>query len=69
MYSWLADCYFVEKAYNAEKAGASAILVMDDTDEQLLTMAAPEERPEIAKLREDISIPTALISKVSLPPE
>lgn len=59
-----ADCYFVEKAFNAEKAGAKAILVMDDREEQLLTMAAPEDRPEIAKLREDISIPTALIRRV-----
>ena len=57
-------CYFVEKAYNAEQAGAKAIMVMDDREEQLLTMAAPEDHPEIAKLREDISIPTALITKV-----
>lgn len=63
------DCYFVEKAYNAEKAGAKAILVMDDREEQLLTMAAPEDRPEIAKLREDISIPTALIRRVLLSPQ
>lgn len=37
---------------------------MDDREEQLLTMAAPEDRPEIAKLREDITIPTALVSRV-----
>ena len=55
----------MEKAYNAEKAGAKAILVMDDREEQLLTMAAPEDHPEIAKLREDITIPTALIRRVS----
>jgi len=55
----------VEKAYNAEKAGAKAILVMDDREEQLLTMAAPEDHPEIAKLREDITIPTALIRRVN----
>lgn len=59
-----ADCYFVEKAYNAEKAGAKALLVMDDRDEQLLTMAAPEDHPEIAKLREDITIPTMLVDRV-----
>ena len=62
------DCYFVEKAFNAEKAGAKAILVMDDREEQLLTMAAPEDHPEIAKLREDITIPTALIRRVSTVP-
>ena len=61
-----ADCYFVEKAYNAEQAGARAVIVMDDREEQLLTMAAPEDRPEIAKLREDITIPTALVSRVRI---
>ncbi len=55
----------MEKAFNAEKAVAKAILVMDDREEQLLTMAAPEDHPEIAKLREDITIPTALIRRVS----
>ena len=54
----------MEKAYNAEKAGAKAILVMDDRQEPLLTMAAPEDHPEIAKLREDITLPTALVRKV-----
>jgi hypothetical protein len=29
-------------------------------------MAAPEDRPEIAKLANDISIPTALLTQVSL---
>ncbi|KAK9840728.1 hypothetical protein WJX81_000565 [Elliptochloris bilobata] len=55
------DCYFIEKAYNAEKAGAKAIIVTDYKDERLLTMAAPEDRPEIAKLKDDITIPTALV--------
>ena len=59
----------MEKAYNAERAGAKAILVMDDREEQLLTMAAPEDHPEIAKLREDITIPTALVRRVRLPDE
>ncbi len=29
-------------------------------------MAAPEDRPEIAKLANDISIPTALLTQVSM---
>ncbi|CAL5228469.1 g11610 [Coccomyxa viridis] len=57
------DCYFVEKAYNAEKAGAKAIIVADYKDERLLTMAVPEDRPEIAALKNDITIPTALITE------
>jgi hypothetical protein len=56
------DCYFIEKAFNAEKAGAAAIIVADYKDERLLTMAAPDDRPEIARLKEEISIPTALVT-------
>ena len=42
----------------------------DYKDERLLTMAVPEDRPEIAKLKNDITIPTALITQEvgSLPP-
>ncbi len=41
---------------------------MDYQDERLLTMAAPEDRPEIAKLRDDITIPTALVQQARAPP-
>ncbi len=34
----------------------------DNKDERLLTMAVPEDRPEIAALKNDITIPTALIT-------
>lgn len=57
------DCYFVEKAFNAEQAGYKAIMVADNVEEGLLTMALPEDRPEIAKLIDDITIPTALVTK------
>ncbi len=36
----------------------------DYKDERLLTMAVPEDRPEIAALKNDITIPTALITEV-----
>ena len=32
------DCFFIEKAFNAEKAGAAALIVADDRDEALVTM-------------------------------
>lgn len=35
----------------------------DYKDERLLTMAVPEDRPEIAALKNDITIPTALITQ------
>ena len=35
----------------------------DYKDERLLTMAVPEDRPEIAKLKNDITIPTALVTQ------
>ena len=54
----------MEKAFNAEQAGYKAIMVADNIEEGLLTMALPEDRPEIAKLIDDITIPTALVTKV-----
>ena len=40
-------------------------MIYDDTNEKLLTMAAPEDRPEIAKLADDITVPTALLTQVT----
>ena len=34
------DCFFIEKASNAEKAGAAALIVADDRDEALVTMVS-----------------------------
>ena len=56
-------CLYVQ-AYNAQNAGAKAILIVDNVEESLLTMSNPEERPEIAKLKNDITIATALVKKV-----
>ncbi|XP_051127143.1 vacuolar-sorting receptor 1-like [Andrographis paniculata] len=55
------DCYFTVKAWNAQKAGAAAILVADDRVEPLITMDTPEEAE--SKYVQNISIPSALISK------
>ena len=40
-----------------------AVLVADYKDEKLLTMAAPEDRPELAKLKDEITVPTALVTQ------
>ena len=40
------------------------MLIMDNVDEGLLTMSNPEDRPEIAKLKNDVNIPCALVQKV-----
>ncbi|KAM7467900.1 hypothetical protein LguiB_015462 [Lonicera macranthoides] len=57
------DCYFTLKAWNAQKAGAAAILVADNKDEPLITMDAPEEEDAQADYLQNISIPSALIAK------
>ncbi|CAN6469415.1 unnamed protein product [Victoria cruziana] len=57
------DCYFTLKAWNAQKAGAAAILVADDKVEPLITMDTPEEENAGASYLENITIPSALISK------
>ena len=31
-------CYFAEKAFYAQEAGAKAVLIMDDKDERLITV-------------------------------
>jgi len=59
----LADCYFTLKAWNAQNAGAAAILVADDRNEPLITMDTPEEENADADYLQNITIPSALISK------
>ncbi|KAI4375567.1 hypothetical protein MLD38_013422 [Melastoma candidum] len=56
------ECFFALKAWNAQKAGASAVLVQDNTDETLITMDLPEDEGTPDYL-ENITIPSALIEK------
>ncbi|KAD3067584.1 hypothetical protein E3N88_35464 [Mikania micrantha] len=56
------DCYFTLKAWNAQKAGAAAILVADNRPEPLITMDMPEEENASADYLQNITIPSALIS-------
>lgn len=56
------DCYFARKAWNAQNAGAAAILVADDRDEPLITMDSPAEEKSEWYLQ-NITIPSALIEK------
>ncbi|KAK4418830.1 Vacuolar-sorting receptor 1 [Sesamum alatum] len=57
------DCYFTLKAWNAQNGGAAAILVADDRVEPLITMDTPEEEDARADYLQNITIPSALISK------
>ncbi|KAL6902035.1 hypothetical protein ACP4OV_004911 [Aristida adscensionis] len=54
------ECFFTVKAWNAQNAGAAALLVADDKGEPLITMDTPEEGKEHL---ENITIPAVLISK------
>ncbi|RWW56528.1 hypothetical protein BHE74_00036748 [Ensete ventricosum] len=56
------DCYFALKAWNAQQAGAAAVLVADNTDEPLLTMDNPEESQDL-KYVDKITIPSAFINR------
>ena len=58
----LSDCFFALKVWNAQKAGASAVLVADDREEALITMDTPEEDLS-AEYIGNITIPSALIEK------
>eukprot|EP00249_Psilotum_nudum_P016620 c25912_g1_i1 orf=674-2713(-) len=57
------DCYFALKVWNAQNAGAAAVLVADDRDEPLITMDSPEEDNTAAPYLANITIPSALIEK------
>lgn len=49
--------------WNAQKAGASALLVADDIDEPLITMDSPKENGLAAKYIQNITIPSALVER------
>ncbi|KAL3651693.1 Vacuolar-sorting receptor 3 [Castilleja foliolosa] len=57
------DCFFALKVWNAQNAGAAAVLVADNIDEALITMDSPEENGASAKYIENITIPSALLDK------
>ena len=63
MYLICADCFFTTKAWNAQNAGAAAILVADNKVEPLITMDTPEEDNGRADHLPNITIPSALVSK------
>ncbi|KAJ4754886.1 Vacuolar-sorting receptor 7 [Rhynchospora pubera] len=56
------DCYFALKSWNAQNAGAAAVLVGDNVDEPLLTMDTPEESFETEYVA-NITIPSAFITR------
>ncbi|NP_001169232.1 Vacuolar-sorting receptor 1-like precursor [Zea mays] len=55
------DCYFTTKGWNAQNAGAAAVLVADDRVEPLITMDSPESSG--TEHIENITIPSALVTK------
>ncbi|KAK1355544.1 Vacuolar-sorting receptor 1 [Heracleum sosnowskyi] len=57
------DCYFTLKAWNAQMAGAAALLVSDDRSEPLITMDTPEAQNAGEDYLQNITVPSALISK------
>lgn len=56
-------CYFALKVWNAQNAGAAAVLVTDDKVEPLITMDSPDEDNTAAEYLDKITIPSALIEK------
>ncbi|GAB4829476.1 Vacuolar-sorting receptor 6 [Ancistrocladus abbreviatus] len=56
------DCFFALKVWNAQQAGAAAVLVADNKDEPLITMDSPEESKDDGYV-EKIEIPSALIER------
>eukprot|EP00270_Netrium_digitus_P006016 TRINITY_DN1813_c0_g1_i3.p1 TRINITY_DN1813_c0_g1~~TRINITY_DN1813_c0_g1_i3.p1 ORF type:complete len:606 (+),score=130.28 TRINITY_DN1813_c0_g1_i3:60-1820(+) len=57
------NCFFTLKVWDAQLAGASAVLVADDREESLITMDAPDDDPDSIRYVSNISIPSALLQK------
>ncbi|XP_074268946.1 vacuolar-sorting receptor 6-like [Silene latifolia] len=57
------ECYFALKAWNAQQAGAAAVLVADSIDEPLITMDSPEESSDADGFIEKLDIPSVLIER------
>uniref|UniRef100_A0A2P2K590 Uncharacterized protein MANES_16G058100 n=1 Tax=Rhizophora mucronata TaxID=61149 RepID=A0A2P2K590_RHIMU len=57
------ECYFALKAWNAQQAGAAAMIVVDSIDEPLITMDSPEANNIADNYLEKLGIPSALIEK------
>ncbi|EPS57970.1 hypothetical protein M569_16845, partial [Genlisea aurea] len=57
------DCFFALKVWNAQNAGAAAVLVADDVSEALITMDTPEEDGSSLSYIANITIPSALVTK------
>ncbi|GJN39044.1 hypothetical protein PR202_gb28138 [Eleusine coracana subsp. coracana] len=56
------ECFFALKAWNAQRAGAAALLIADNVDEQLLTMDSPEASSDTDYI-DKINIPSALVNR------
>ncbi|KAL1833848.1 hypothetical protein ACET3Z_003499 [Daucus carota] len=57
------ECFFALKVWNAQQAGAAAVLVTDDRDEPLITMESPGESADADGYIDKIGIPSALIDR------
>ncbi|KAK4801620.1 hypothetical protein SAY86_022107 [Trapa natans] len=56
-------CYFAQKVWNGQQAGAAAVIVADNMDEPLITMDSPEASGDADGYVENIEVPSALIEK------
>ncbi|EFJ42092.1 hypothetical protein VOLCADRAFT_119519 [Volvox carteri f. nagariensis] len=55
-------CYFLDKVYNAQLAGAVGVLVADNEDEELTTAGAPDTDDTVDELR-NVDISAGVIKK------
>jgi len=60
------DCFFAEKAFHAQEAQAQAVIIMDNTDENIITMSRPQVNDEeVHEIVGQVEIPTVLITKAA----
>ncbi|GFR48708.1 hypothetical protein Agub_g10664 [Astrephomene gubernaculifera] len=56
------SCYFLDKVFNAQEAGADAVLIANDEPGELSTAVAPEDDPITDRELSSLSISAAMIS-------
>ncbi|KAL9251723.1 Vacuolar-sorting receptor 7-like protein [Drosera capensis] len=57
------ECLFALKAWNAQQAGAAAMLVVDNIDEPLITMDSPDMNSGSSDYVDKIQIPSVMIEQ------
>ena len=58
------NCAFTKKALHAQNAGADAVIIVDNVNEDLVTMDASSDDASVAEAQ-NITVPVGLVTKAT----